>query len=770
MTQLVRTQSELPLNMFKSFFQKNRKLASGLFVVVLLFIAFTPVPTQAAGFCKTPIIGAGVCGLVLVPMQISAMILYIAGILFDFAIKFTIVDITKNLSNITGINIAWAVIRDLVNISFIFILLYTAIQAILNNTTGQIKQIIVGVVIAAVLINFSLFFTKIIIDGSNLVTLTFQKSMTANCEGKLSFCVMQNLGLPTTYKAEGGLVQTVDGYNDKVLDGVGNEIWKTIILSFGSSIFFLITAFIFLAASVMFVIRFVTIVFLLIFSPLAVIGSILPKLSQKKDEWWSTLTEQAIFPALFMLLMWVVLTILGSPGFITREGSISGALIGGAKIDSPEGLNNLSMVFNFAIIIAFMIGVLTISKGYSKRGGEMGGKFAGAIMGGTSGYVGRRTLGSASRFVADSEKLKRIASDKNSGLAGTMSRLALRTGQAGAGKTFDMRGIPGLPKDLGAGKASGKGGFDAYIKEKAKKEKDFADSLKPSDIKVDQAKQELEQAKKALKENDTPENRRAVYLAQEKLDALQGNKKDTESQVKDLAEEEKEKIKNLNEASNKSKEEAKKTSNEVKEMKVAEEELEKAREEERSAKDVFRQIEIEAEAAEEKDRAEKIKQREIARQKLEETRVATNDAREKLKTTATAFEGKSKEIDAAAEEARKAQEAEIKAKYASIKGNIEGREIKSAADTRKGNYAEIITKAETVDVLGVEMPIPSSNRVGLFGKIKRSNIQAAADIRKDKKSVEDRIKDILKDEGGEKKKEGEEEKKPEESGDSKPKA
>lgn len=522
MTQLVRTQSELPLNMFKSFFQKNRKLASGLFVVVLLFIAFTPVPTQAAGFCKTPIIGAGVCGLVLVPMQISAMILYIAGILFDFAIKFTIVDITKNLSNITGINIAWAVIRDLVNISFIFILLYTAIQAILNNTTGQIKQIIVGVVIAAVLINFSLFFTKIIIDGSNLVTLTFQKSMTANCEGKLSFCVMQNLGLPTTYKAEGGLVQTVDGYNDKVLDGVGNEIWKTIILSFGSSIFFLITAFIFLAASVMFVMRFVTIVFLLIFSPLAVIGSILPKLSQKKDEWWSTLTEQAIFPALFMLLMWVVLTILGSPGFITREGSISGALIGGAKIDSPEGLNNLSMVFNFAIIIAFMIGVLTISKGYSKRGGEMGGKFAGSIMGGTLGYTGRQTIGRTASKLAGSKSLAEAASQK--GLGGYAARMALQRVEKTAGGSYDPRGTS-LGKTLGAGQASS-GGFKDRIKADEELRQKSVAKVRGMEnganvrAGVEAAKdlQAVDDARKAIETNTATEEQKAMITA---VDAME---------------------------------------------------------------------------------------------------------------------------------------------------------------------------------------------------------------------------------------------------------
>jgi len=55
--------------MFKRFFQKNRKLISGLFVAVLLLIAFAPIPAQANGFCDIWIVGEGVCGLVLVPMH-----------------------------------------------------------------------------------------------------------------------------------------------------------------------------------------------------------------------------------------------------------------------------------------------------------------------------------------------------------------------------------------------------------------------------------------------------------------------------------------------------------------------------------------------------------------------------------------------------------------------------------------------------------------------------------------------------------------------------
>jgi len=429
---------------------------------------------------------------------------------------FTIVDITANLSKITGINIAWAVIRDLVNISFIFILLYTAIQTILDNSSGQIKKMVIGVVVAAILINFSLFFTKVIIDGSNLATLTFQKSMTQDCEGKLSFCVMQSLGLPTVY-----LVDQQAG-TEATLASVQNEIGKALILSLGSSVFFLITAFIFLAASVMFSVRFVTIVFLLIFSPLAVIGGILPKLSEKKDEWWASLTEQAIFPALFMLLMWVVLTILGSPGFITRDGKISEALIPIATATSSDKINNIAMIFNFGIIIAFMIGVLTISREYSKKGGEKGGKFAGSIIGGTLGYAGRQTIGRAASKLASSASLKKATA--GDGLGGYAARMALQRVEKTAAGSYDPRGTF-LGKKLGAGQAS-TGGFKDRIKaEKEERQKAVVrmrgmenGATVKAGVEASKDLQAVDDARKAIEVGTATEEQKAMIIA---VDAME---------------------------------------------------------------------------------------------------------------------------------------------------------------------------------------------------------------------------------------------------------
>src|SRR3989344_890918 len=67
----------------------------------------------------------------------------------------------------------WGIVRDFANIFFILILLYAAIQIILDLGHGGGKKMVAMVILVALLVNFSLFFTKVVIDSSNIVALIF---------------------------------------------------------------------------------------------------------------------------------------------------------------------------------------------------------------------------------------------------------------------------------------------------------------------------------------------------------------------------------------------------------------------------------------------------------------------------------------------------------------------------------------------------------------------------------------------------------------------
>jgi hypothetical protein len=505
--------------------------------------AVVPQVTFAASWCDAPVV-SGMCMIVtkviFIPLYLSAFLIALAGLLLDFVIQYTVVDIAAHLKGITGISIAWSVIRDLINISFIFLLLYAAVMTILGEGTGLIKKTITGVVMAAILVNFSLFFTRVVIDTSNLVALTFHESIVTSpyctgsgTRGKLSECFVQPLGLSTIFGD--------DSNGQTLLDGLNGEFAKAAVISVGGTIFILIATFIFLAAAVMFLVRFVSLVFLLIFSPVGIVGMFLPQLSSQSKKWVSDLTEHLMFPPVFMILVWVVLSVISSPGFITSP-ALSGNKLSGLFQNSlavaaggaatGTGPGPIELVFNFFIIISMLIGTLTISKGFSKKGGEMGGKFAGAVLG---GGLARQTIGRGANRLANNEKLKEAASQ--SGFKGASARLALRGAQGSSKASFDMRGtkVGGyFGKQLGAGSAGGKGGFEKSAKEKEKeiveKNKKIAESYKVSDLEKARVDANLTKAKANL---NTIENaaKKERDVAQ---DAVEEKKIVTKSQAESL--------------------------------------------------------------------------------------------------------------------------------------------------------------------------------------------------------------------------------------------
>src|SRR3990170_2344816 len=102
---------------------------------------------------------------------IPAFLLSLAGKFFNVIISLTLSSLLYTSSPF--ISEAWGIVRDLSNLFFILILLYIAIRTILGIGGSDVKKMIVQVIIMALLINFSMFFSKIIIDSANILALVF---------------------------------------------------------------------------------------------------------------------------------------------------------------------------------------------------------------------------------------------------------------------------------------------------------------------------------------------------------------------------------------------------------------------------------------------------------------------------------------------------------------------------------------------------------------------------------------------------------------------
>lgn len=712
----------------KEFLQKKKKfLLLALVVVLFAFLLFGVVSAAHAAGAIPPASqntsgGSSSCGfmeihcyvtyIIFIPFMLTGWILWAGGQILNAVMQYTVVDMQTNISAITGINIAWGVIRDVMNLTFIFILLYTAIGTILDLSGVNWKKSLVSIIIAAILINFSMFFTKVIIDASNIITLTFYRQLvptSAPVGSGLSETFMQPLNLTTLYDSNQG---------SQLVQKAGTDFSTAAIVSIGGSIFLVVTAIVFLAVSVMFLIRYVNFIFLLTLSPVAFMGSIVPKLGKWVDKWWSNLWSEVLFAPVFMLLVWVVATIIQSPAFVCSGGAtgtsgkiadtfigLSGgvAASGGTCITS----SGIGMIMNFVIIISFMIGALIAAKELANQGGSVGQKlvsgmlgFGGAAVGGIGGYTGRRIIGDRALTTAqDKDLLDRAAKGD------IRARLKLAAARKAASSSFDVRAATsGIAKAGGVvgiktgfedfGKAGGKGGYNAYLKEKVKEKKEYAEQFEPSEVEKDEANQELERAKEPLL-NAVKD----LGIHMQKIDekrALMDKETDSTKKAQlrtDLEGLEKEKV-------------------------LKENNLAIVKEESR----------------------EKIK---VAQTQVDILKgVDEEEAKKRLQ----------KKLGIDDKEFKKY----LKENKDKAEAQIEALKVTSVGSQRKEAYARSITKEPTANIFGAEVVMPSTNRVMFYGPVKRENKLVVAEIRKKKKPVKDVLEGLLKEQGELKTKDDEE--------------
>ena len=367
-----------------------------------------PINASCIGFIP-PSFSLDACAALIINfvMWIVSWFLYLAGFIFDQSMQFTL-NISELMKSIPVVDIGWKIFRDLANVFFIFILLWIALSTILGLNSGKTKELIVHLVVVALLMNFSLFITKTIIDGSNIIALHFYNlivnSQTTGAnqimtpQGSMSGAFMEGLKIQTLYdsraigepgkeragwgtRLKNAAINTVAGTITGspvagVVAGVatlagGNVInWGKIILIgiFGSALM-LIAAYVFLVGAVLMLIRAVVLMFVMMLSPLAFLAFAMPFAEKFVDPWKEALIKQCIFAPAFMTLSYVVVKTIQSPAFkgvtsITMgEASLATAFTTGAG----EGI---TLIINFLLVIGLMLGCILVAKKLEVHGLE----------------------------------------------------------------------------------------------------------------------------------------------------------------------------------------------------------------------------------------------------------------------------------------------------------------------------------------------------------------------------------------------------------------
>jgi hypothetical protein len=414
-------------------------------------------------------------------MTPAAWFLSTTGSLFDWSINTSIVNMAPNyfpniysgvLNNDArydgAINAGWKIFRDMANILFIFILLYISISTIIGGVNGTGKKV-ATVIIVAILINFSMFFTKVVVDFSNTIAISFYNQITSSInpdESKILYSSDKELRQATGEKSSlagvfiaktriATLYNIGSSKDFSQIDTSKSGNLYIIQQSMFGAVVMVILGIVLLFASILMFTRFIVLAFVLMLSSFALASYLIPQLkSNVFDKWFSALVGQAAVAPVFIAMIYISIL------FIEQTPILNTGAAGFEDVMKAS----TQLWINYAMVIGFIIMSLSIAKSLSEKAGKESGKitsFLGGAAIGTAAFAGRHTLGRGARALGNNIEGNTA-----------FSRLAQRS-LLGVGKSsFDARGIKGIDKVSGGmdvGKAGGKGGFDKSRSDAMKK-------------------------------------------------------------------------------------------------------------------------------------------------------------------------------------------------------------------------------------------------------------------------------------------------------------
>ncbi len=283
-------------------------------------------------------------------LTIGGALLRLSGMLFDALIENVIVGFKKTLDNLSitqAINTGWMVFRDLSNIIIIGIFTFMAIATILGSATYGYKKLLARILIIAVLINFSLLFTKLIIDFSNVAAFAVYSQMSrTNPEGTkfdISQAFLQPMGINNIWK---------DTYTvaEKFGQSSGSSMAAFAYGLIGGLLLLAVAAVLFYG-SFLIAARAILLIFLMLTSAIAFATYLVPNFQKSDfgwDTWWKSLLNSAAFAPLLMIFLAISLVIVNAAGGAGKGAASIGQIISGPQLTKPA---------DWSVILVYILGV-----------------------------------------------------------------------------------------------------------------------------------------------------------------------------------------------------------------------------------------------------------------------------------------------------------------------------------------------------------------------------------------------------------------------------
>ena len=382
-------------------------------------------------------------------LYVSTKILRYSAGFFDNFLYFSI---QSSYLRLDAIDNLWTSIKDIANIAFILALIYFSYRLIFNGAQDSVvKGGLIKLILIALFLNFSLFFTQVIIDIGNITSLTFYNSIIAppvdSSDNFISQAIEGVQGAVTGGNDTG--MQTISGsivqlfnparmfegevFNAFIAEAKAEGQFKIFLMIFLFVAISVLTAIELFFAGFLFISRTIWLIFLMVLSPLAFVAYFIPMKGGNAFSKWLTLVIERSFCLLpYIVAIWALIILMGPQG--TRLATNK------STETSPDGIFMI-VLLQFTIVFA----VLKIARTYSKKiceGGMGVGDFAVSGMKKAAGFGLGVATGGAS--VAMRSTAGRVASDTFRGRNGLGEKLAAAEENGSTGARLARRGMERL--------------------------------------------------------------------------------------------------------------------------------------------------------------------------------------------------------------------------------------------------------------------------------------------------------------------------------------
>ncbi len=457
-----------------------------LFLVLAIFSLIT-MPAYAADRELSTIQSV----IYYVVTAIGAFFARIGAWLLDASISLFVVNMAEFSDNrglTQAVEALWAVVRDIFNLLFIFGVIWAGFKTILSSDDSQTKRLLGGIIVAAVLINFSLYFVRVIIDFNNFLAYQVSELMVANQYpdtilgipiNRISSGFIAATSLNNFPENSGSVAEELTDpseYADSSVESDADIGWSIVVLAFFVMAMLIAMGFIFAAGSLILFTRFMYLTFLMIFAPVIFLGLIFPQLAGRGGNYFKKLINQSLIAPAYIFMLYLSLYALQSFSNVQGGYSFWGSII------------------YFMVVMGFAYASLMVAKSLGAVGADYGmnmvkkgtGAVTGGLTAGLAAYGLRKGAGAVLEKMDKSGargKLRDIGSvegaEKYGKFKSFMARRALEAADKAGNVSYDVRQAPGA-KRVSQALNLGEGSKIGYVQQKeelAKKEKAYTERI-----------------------------------------------------------------------------------------------------------------------------------------------------------------------------------------------------------------------------------------------------------------------------------------------------